>query len=720
MWYVVSMFNFLGVSSNLSVLAGKRWQSTFRFKDAESGGAAGLDGVTFQGRVHCGELEMEMELTLSEADAERNTVLVTIPGLPEGRWEYEVWMTADTGDTVRLLEGRVSALGKLVEGEGVYAHRTLDVLLPGDVSRRVQLEWQASTVAVQAMEEAIRVSQGVQEVGQDAKDALEKAQDALDRLEDVDVLVDDAQAAKEGAETAKDGAEAVLESAKELIANAPREFIPTIVDGFWAINGEVTPYKAIGEDGLDGDRVVKHLVNSVEEIPTSGETCNSGHTYYVNVPAVLQLLEDVPGDAGEWNAWRLSADVVPHGILLSGVVIPVKNSSTTPVYLAAYLRVGNADTRLLSRSVTAEAWTNGQEVSWEFVEPFEVPPGAGLSLFLADSLEDIGETTAAVPEVQMRSPILGSGGCANRSNVYWYGGRTPYLGFLSPHAGQVLVYEWFDESGWVSLAGNEAQAQRPATATVDGLVKLGTEMVLGQGAPVGVNEAHQMMVPLATTLCSGTIILSTDEVVEGGIPIGKDAAGRAVALGTNVAPAQAFRWGTVKVGTSVLQSMGMPWIIPVGIASNGVRNEYGQDITGQLLNNTVPGGALRTMMKADWVAKGISGWDAGALPDDSNAVGIMAKKEQFEQTEDDGLVLKKATRSTVAGVQLTDNPLDEEAAHVLDAAALNRHYPTRADQARELEKYILTNSTLMGIKVMSQADYDALEVIEAHTLYLVY
>lgn len=714
------MFNFLGVSSNLSVLAGKRWQSTFRFRDAESGAAAGLDGVTFQGRVHCGELEVEMELTLSEADAERNTVLVTIPGLPEGRWGYEVWMTADTGDTVRLLEGRISALGRLVEGEGVYAHRTLDVLLPGDVSRRVQLEWQASTVAVQAMEEAIRASQGVQDVGQDAKDALEKAQDALNRLGTVDDLVEDAEAAKDGAETAKEGAEAVLESAKELIANAPREYIPTIVDGYWAINGELTPHKAIGEDGLDGDRIVKHLVDSVEEIPTSGETCNSGHVYYVSVPAVLNVLDEVPGDAGNWNALRLSADVVPHGILLSGVVIPVKNSSTTPVYLAAFLRVGNATTRLLSRSVTAEAWTNGQEVSWEFEEPFEVPPGAGLELYLADGLEAIGETSATRPAVHMRSSILGSGGCACRYDAYWYDNRTPYLGFLSPHAGQVLVYEWFDESGWVCLAGNAAQAQRPATATVDGLVKLGTELPIEQGAPVGVNEAHQMMVPLATTLCSGSIILSTDEVIEGGIPIGQDAAGRVVALGTNVAPAQAFRFGTVKVGTSVPQSMGMPWIIPVGMASNGVRNEYGQDITGQLFNNTVPGGALRTMMKADWVAKGVSGWDAGALPDGGNAVGIMAKKEQFEQTEDDGLVLKKATRSTVAGVQLTDNPLDAEAAHVLDAAALNRHYPTRADQSRELEKYILTNSTLMGIKVMSQADYDALEVIEAHTLYLVY
>ena len=716
------MFNFLGVSSNLSVLAGTRWQSTFRFMDAETGDAAGLDGVTFAGAVHCDGLDFDVELTLSEADASRNTVLVSIPPLPEGRWEYEVWIAADTGEKVRLLEGRISALGKLADVDrSVYAHRTLNVLLPGDVNKRVQLEWQASTVAVQAMNEALRVAEGVKGIGKDAKDALESAKEALDKLDGVDDLVDDAEAAKDGAETAKEGAEAVLESAKELIANAPREFIPTIsADGYWVLNGVKQPHKAIGEDGLDGDRIVKHLVDSVEEIPTSGETCNSGHTYYVNVPAVLNVLEEKPRVDGNWDAFRLSADVVPHGILLSGVVISVKNSSATPVYLAAFLRVGNATTRLLSRSVTAEAWTNGQEVSWEFVEPFEVPPGAGLELYLADSLEAIGETSVTSPAVNMRSPMLGTGDCACRYDDGWYSPRTPYLGFLSPHAGQVLVYEWFDEAGWVCLAGNAAQAQRPATATVDGLVKLGTEMPIEQGAPVGVNANNQMLVPQATTLCSGTVMYSTDEVIEGGIPIGRDAAGRMVALGSKVAPAQAFSWGTVKVGTSVPQSMGMPWIIPVGMASNGVRNEYGQDITGQLFNNTVPGGALRTMLKADWVAKGISGWNVGNLPNGSNAVGVMAKKEQFDQTPDDGLVLKKATRDTVAGVRLTNNPLDEEAAHVLDAATLHQFYHTRSEIETLLQGYIRTNTTLFDIKVMTQEAYDALEVIEAHTLYLVY
>jgi hypothetical protein len=554
-----------------------------------------------------------------------------------------------------------------------------------------------------------------------AKDALQAANDALNKLDGVDDLVDDAEAARDEAEAAKDGCEAVLDSAKELIANAPREYIPTIVGGYWAINGELTPYKAIGEDGLDGDRIVKHLVNSVEEIPTSGETCNSGHVYYVNVPAVLNVLEEKPVGTGEWTGWRLPADMVPHGVLLSGLVVPaIANTSTTPLWVAVYLREGGINRALLTRSKEAKAWTNGEDVTWEFVSPIEVPAGAGLELDWAESLEAIGDTSAERPGQRLKSSVLGEGGAELRYDAAWYGDRTPFLGFTSPFAGQAMVYEWFEEDGWVCLAGGGAAANRPATATEDGTVKLGTEQRLNTGAPVGVNDDGQMMVPLATTLCSGTVILSTDEVIENGIHIGKDASGRLVALGTNVAPARAFNWGTVKIGTSQPQSMGMPWIIPVGMAASGVRNEYGQDITGQLFNNTVPGGALRTMVKSDWVDKGVSGWEVERLPDGSNAVGIMTDPEQFEQTVEKGIVLKPASTTRLAGVKLTNNPMDEREAHVLDAAALYRYYITRTDHKKSLETCMRTDPTLQNIRVMTQEQYDALTTVEAKTLYIVY
>lgn len=707
------MFNFLGVSSNLSVLAGTRWLSTFRFVDGTTGQDAELDGVTFAGKVHCGSMDVSMELTISEADEERNQVRVVIPALPEGRWEYEIWITSDTGHKCRLMEGRISALGKLAAEEqlqGAYALRTLEVLLPGDASKHVQLEWQATTLAQAAAQDAITASQGVQQIGKDVTEALQKANDALDLLDDVDERLDKADEVRSDCLEAKEGAEAARDEAEKLIQEAPREFIPTIsADGYWVLNGVKQPHKAIGEDGVDGTRVVKHLVDDVEDIPTSGDTCNSGHVYYVNVPEVIETLESRPSEMGNWNAWRLSADVVPHGVLLSSLVVfGAQNSSSTPLYVAVYLREQNATRGLLSRSVSAQTWKTGQDVIWEFVEPIEVPAGYGIEIYLAESLSAIGTNSAERPSVQMRSYILPSGSCSCRYDAAWYGSRTPYLGFTSPYAGMVMAYEWFDGVGWKCLAGNGANAQRPASATEDGLVKLGTEMRIDMGAPVGTNSAGQLTVGLASTICSGTIMLSYDGVIEDGIRIGLDSSGRVVAEGSKVAPATLTTLGTVKLGSewSVLN----PIPYQQGVAAGPQK---------QLCNNLRNAGALKNMQKAGWkAAEGDDRVSAG-MNDRDYYLGLHVSS-QFSQSEEAGLVLRGATTTRMGGVFLTDNPNDMEEGHVLDAATLKQYYNTRAETKTTLENYIRTNETLMGIKVMTQEAYDKMDVIDAHTLYLVY
>ena len=706
------MFNFLGVSSNLSVLAGTRWLSSFRFVDGTTGQAAALDGVTFSGKVHCGGVDASIDMTLSEADAERNTVRVEIPALPEGRWEYEIWITSDTGETQRLMEGRISALGKLdvADAKGAYAHRTLSVLLPGDATRHVQLEWQATTLAQAAAQDAITAAQGVVQIGTDVTEALQKANDALDKLEDVDERLDEAEEVRDDCLEAKAGSEAALSEAKQVVADAPREYIPTVsADGYWVINGVKQPHKAIGEDGVDGTRVVKHLVDDEEDIPTSGDTCNSGHEYYVNVPEVIQVLETRPDDVGNWNAWRLSADVVPHGVLLSGFVVPqVQNSSTTALYVAVYLREENATRGLLGRSASAKTWSQGEDVSWEFAEPFEVPAGFGIEIYLAASLEAIGAHSAERPAVQMRSYILGSGSCACRYDANWYTNRTPYLGFASPYAGKVMAYEWFDGVGWKCLAGSGAHANRPASSTEDGLVKLGTEMTIDMGSPVGNNAAGQLTVPLATTLSSGSVRLSQDGVIEDGILIGLDSAGRVVAEGTRVEAATLTTLGTVKLGSewSVLN----PIPYQQGVAAGPEK---------QLCNNLRNGGAIKNMQKAGWkTAEGDDRVDSG-MNDRDYYLGLHVS-EQFEQSESNGLELRSATTERCGGVTLTVNPNDETEAHVLDAATVRQYYFPRADVTSTLENYIKTNETLLGIKVMTQEDYDKLDVIDAHTLYLVY
>ena len=490
------MLNFLGVSENLSVLADSRWVSTFLFTDEVTGEQAALDGVTFEGTVSVSEREeYALVFTRSSSDAQRHIVEVEVPPLPEGRWKYSIFVTHETGEKARLMYGYVTAVGAFIDTSGQsYANRTLEVKLPGDATKRIQLEWQASTVAQMAAKNALDAAERVADLQETAEDAVSKATEALGKLDKVEELV-------ESAETAAGEAQEAANQAQEIVDAAPREYIPTIVGGYWYINGQNTGVKAEGEDGLDGSRVTRHLVNSVEELPRSGETCNSGHVYYVGLPDKLHTIDEIPSTSGEWNAWRIAADLIPHGILLSGVTVPgVSNSSTTAVYVAVYRRESNATRELLGISTEAKTWSSGQDVSWEFETPFEVPEGNGIEIYLAASLDAIGTNSATRPGVHIKTPYLNSGNSACRYDAAWYGARTPYLAFTSPNAGKVIVYEWFDGHGWVSLAGNAAQSLRPATATVDGVVKLGSELVIEAGAPVGVNADGQMQVPIANAV----------------------------------------------------------------------------------------------------------------------------------------------------------------------------------------------------------------------------
>lgn len=145
------MLNFLGISENLSVLADSRWGSTFLFTDEVTGATANLDGVTFEGTVSVdGQEEYAISFTRSSGDSQAHIVEVELPPLPEGRWKYSIFVTHETGEKSRLMYGYVTAVGAFIDMSGhSYANRTLEVKLPGDAARRVQLEWQASTVAQQ-------------------------------------------------------------------------------------------------------------------------------------------------------------------------------------------------------------------------------------------------------------------------------------------------------------------------------------------------------------------------------------------------------------------------------------------------------------------------------------------------------------------------------------------------------------------------------------------
>ena len=134
----------------------------------------------------------------------------------------------------------------------------------------------------------------------------------------------------------------------------------------------------------------------------------------------------------------------------------------------------------------------------------------------------------------------------------------------------------------------------------------------------------------------------------------------------------------------------MPWIIPVGAAAAGVMNEYGQNIRGQLMNNVLVNGALRTATKETWISWAPNGVNLTILPDGSNAVGLMAHPDQFTQSAVYGLELLVATTSTLGGVTICEtigsgSGLVPTVDAVLEHLAL--HYYTKTQVYSKEETY---------------------------------
>ena len=302
--------------------------------------------------------------------------------------------------------------------------------------------------------------------------------------------------------------------------------------------------------------------------------------------------------------------------------------------------------------------------------------------------------------------------------------------------GTFEVYVWLENAGWTSIGpANDVAALNLATDSVHGMVKfsagqqtdgapvgwkqgddataivplagtavagtskISTSSIVSEGANIGFNSSKQLQVVKATTGLRGSVKLSTSDVVDDGGFIGESASGQ-----MRVKQAAAFTWGVVKVGTSVPQSMGMPWIIPVGKAAEGIRNEHGQDITGQLFNNVLVGGALRTAMKNTWLDWSPAGINVNMLPDNSNAVGIMTSN-QFSQSAANGLELLSATESLIAGVRLAKSMQDDEDAAVLTAPIVRTWVMGYAPSRSE-------------VYTISQSDARFLTMDSADSLYL--
>lgn len=698
------MFDTAGSRLNFPVVAGV--EETFRVSFWVGGSGMSVLGATFQAACYVAHGAERGELVAVlpvKHDSAENKVLLTVPELEHGHYWWELRATDAAGKECRLLYGTLAALtsvevARLGDAAEESELRELTVEIGGGYAAPLILRWQACSVAASLAADAARAAERAEAAADRAEDAEENVLGKLgaaqafmesfnkalfEAIRVVDnylwvggVNTEHYLRGQDGI-TPHIGTDGYWYVGTQRLGDRPAfgkdGITPHItVDGFWAFGEMKTTVRAEGRDGIDGTAVRFILVDSYEEIPQSGETCNGGFRYLVRKEGWAVIGEPAATGNGEWEAWEVHAHLLPSEF--THLRVPgVLNENSTP----AYLMVRTTGGEVLGVSQNAVTWAVGDVVTWEFAEAVRVPNGAVVQMFLRTTNEGV---TGVVPDegVLLKSLLANEGVCRLRYHTQWYDGRTPYLLAWGAGASEFYeVYAWVEHdgsAGWVRVD----RTNELATARVYGVMKYGTDMTVVGGAPVGRNAEGQACVPIADAALPGSVMPATaDGDAEAGqtfmrdgrmwvrmanlnLPgVGKTSYTRVVentnSIGLTedrkfaVPRAAAFQWGVCKVGSSVPQSNGMPWIIPVAAADTGVRNEYGQDITGQLMNNVLVGGALRTATKATWLTWGPNGINVNLLPEGSNAVGLMTSRS-FSQNAAEGLVLEQATNSLLGGV----------------------------------------------------------------------
>ena len=203
------MLDFLGITENFSAIENVAWSMSWVFQ-REDGGAADIDGVTFDGTVYVEKTRTPVPFTIqkSELAGETNVLHISCSGLPEGRWPYEVFATDAVGNQERMVSGYigvVASIGREEFTKGEYKSRTCLVRLPGEPGEYLQLQWMASTVLLGAVAEAEKYSEMAAASAEAATESTIKAKEAeSNAVNSAKAATDQALLAGKWAENPKD------------------------------------------------------------------------------------------------------------------------------------------------------------------------------------------------------------------------------------------------------------------------------------------------------------------------------------------------------------------------------------------------------------------------------------------------------------------------------------------------------------------------------------
>lgn len=246
--------------------------------------------------------------------------------------------------------------------------------------------------------------------------------------------------------------------------------------------------------------------------------------------------------------------------------------------------------------------------------------------------------------------------------------------------------------GWVpdSEGRPTGEARVPMSNKAEpGVGKLGMEATIDFGAPVGFNVNRAYYVPAATTTGYGSIKLGTATTLNPDecAMVGVNASGQAM-----VPAATLYSYGVVKLGTTSEANNPEPYRVGIGIGPNG-----------ELCNNYLRLGAIRHSKPSAWDMPWLNQLKE-ENPDwftDTWYSGLQ-HSVQFDQTPNDGLVLKPVTETGeyCGGVFLAKSMDDTTSACVTPPALvmeyLNENYYTKGllftqQQTREYVSGLLKN-----------------------------
>lgn len=544
-------------------------------------------------------------------------VTVHFPALAVGSYEYEIWLLSSGGEQL-LVRGRVGVFASIRAERlqaGAGERRSFNLRVPAVSGKRVQLMALSGNIAQMWAARAKERAESAQTNADAAKKAAQEAADEARKLIDIDEYI---RQIKEGA---TEELEKVIEQKEEEITEHTQKQQQAFED---AVRDSVIQ----AEEELEAKR--HELQAAIDEMGTLRAK-------------VEELRKDI----------RDSVFIDDEGFIWIGGENTGHNATGEPGK-SPYL---DEDGLIHWWDAESQEWKEEMIKAIDGFSPYVNEQGYWVerdpetmqeivTQYRAYGTDGIDGDSVVRHLVASVDEIPKSGDTCNGGHYYYVpkeeGDGYHVYAFLEDNSGRGAWYK-VDEKNDIS------------TPTVYGLNKLGTDLVIADGAAVGVNNNGQMFVPSASTIMAGAVKLSLKGELDGGGRVGVGADGE---LLTNLAT-------TEEPGSVQLSYYGTDCEEVVGAMANGklvvkrgAADAFGVYKAADLRNESAAayiGVDDAGYLRLDIASNGIVRTSAGL------SLSLGTDKKIIYSDDLDGLTVQDATTERAGVVRIAMSAEDSDA-----------------------------------------------------------